>query len=52
MMKQGGGGFTQHRPYYSFFPPAMAQIEGANTVTMANCKSGEVAGHVDLNLKL
>ncbi|KAG8502528.1 hypothetical protein CXB51_000107 [Gossypium anomalum] len=52
IMKQGGGGFTQHRPYYSFFPPAMAQIEGANTVTMANCKSGEVAGHVDLNLKL
>ncbi|MBA0848786.1 hypothetical protein Goshw_007204 [Gossypium schwendimanii] len=52
IMKQGGGGFTQHRPYYSFFPPAMAQIEGANTVTTANCKSGEVAGHVDLNLKL
>ncbi|KAL4309850.1 hypothetical protein GQ457_01G004130 [Hibiscus cannabinus] len=41
------------RPYYSFFPaPAMAQIEGASAVTMANCKSGEVAGHVDLNLKL
>ncbi|KAB1670593.1 hypothetical protein ES319_1Z154300v1 [Gossypium barbadense] len=52
IMKQGGGGFTQHRPYYSFFPPAMAQIEGAKTVTTANCKSGEVAGHVDLNLKL
>ncbi|KAK8527464.1 hypothetical protein V6N13_085294 [Hibiscus sabdariffa] len=52
IMKQGGG-LNLQRPYYSFFPaPAMAQIERASAVTMANCKSAEVAGHVDLNLKL
>ncbi|KAK8532165.1 hypothetical protein V6N13_131499 [Hibiscus sabdariffa] len=37
-------------PYYSFFPPAMVQIEEATTLSMANC-NGEVE-HVDLNSKL
>ncbi|KAK8706242.1 hypothetical protein V6N13_049816 [Hibiscus sabdariffa] len=53
LMKQVGSGSNLQRPYYSFFPPpAMAEIEGASAATMANCKREEVAGHVDLNLKL
>ncbi|KAK8519970.1 hypothetical protein V6N12_003936 [Hibiscus sabdariffa] len=43
-------GATGTGPYYSFFPPAMVQIEQATTLSMANC-NGEVE-HVDLNLKL
>ncbi|KAE8702052.1 Actin cytoskeleton-regulatory complex protein pan1, putative isoform 2 [Hibiscus syriacus] len=39
-----------YRPYYSFIPPALVQIDRANTISMTNCKS-EV-GHADLDLKL
>ncbi|XVE50145.1 hypothetical protein DITRI_Ditri01bG0138300 [Diplodiscus trichospermus] len=49
---QGATGLNQYQPYYNFFPPAMVQMDRATTVTMANCKGGEVGGHVDLNLKL
>ncbi|XP_017979539.1 PREDICTED: uncharacterized protein LOC18594125 isoform X2 [Theobroma cacao] len=53
IIRQGGSGLRQYRPYYSFFPPAaMVQIDRATTITMANCNGGEVGGHVDLNLKL
>ncbi|XWS52144.1 hypothetical protein CRYUN_Cryun11dG0042000 [Craigia yunnanensis] len=53
IIRQGASGLNQYyRPYYSFFPPAMVQIDRATTITMANCKGGEVGGHVDLNLKL
>ncbi|XVF70102.1 hypothetical protein PTKIN_Ptkin11bG0135400 [Pterospermum kingtungense] len=53
IMRQGASGLNQYyRPYYSFFPPTMMQIDRATTITMANCKAGEVGGHVDLNLKL
>ncbi|XP_039048569.1 uncharacterized protein LOC120189328 [Hibiscus syriacus] len=41
-----------YRPYYSFLPPATVQIDRATTISMTNCKGGEVGGHVDLNLKL
>ncbi|OMO92396.1 hypothetical protein COLO4_17616 [Corchorus olitorius] len=52
IIRQGSAtGLNQYRPYYSFFPPAMAQIDRATTITMAKCSGGEV-GHVDLNLKL
>ncbi|XP_022717200.1 uncharacterized protein LOC111275875 [Durio zibethinus] len=51
IIRQGGSGLNQYRPYYSFFPPAMMQIDRATTITMTSCKGGEV-GHVDLNLKL
>ncbi|XP_038997787.1 uncharacterized protein LOC120122749 [Hibiscus syriacus] len=43
-------GSNEYRPYHSFFPPAMVQIEQATTLSLADC-NGEV-GHVDLNLKL
>ncbi|XVF04304.1 hypothetical protein REPUB_Repub05bG0070900 [Reevesia pubescens] len=52
IIRQGASSLNRYRPYYSFFPPAMVQIDRATTITMANCKGGEVGGHVDLNLKL
>ncbi|XVF18733.1 hypothetical protein REPUB_Repub11eG0048500 [Reevesia pubescens] len=52
IIRQGASGLNQYRPYYSFFPRAMVQFDQATTITMANCKGGEVGGHVDLNLKL
>ncbi|XWS10064.1 hypothetical protein CRYUN_Cryun39dG0043800 [Craigia yunnanensis] len=52
IIQQGATGLNQYRPYYSFFPPAMVQIDQATTITLANCKGGEVGGYVDLNLKL
>ncbi|XVF78714.1 hypothetical protein PTKIN_Ptkin14bG0157700 [Pterospermum kingtungense] len=53
IIRQGASGLNQsYRPYYSFFPPAMVQIDRASAITMAKCKGGEVGGHVDLNLKL
>ncbi|XVF18736.1 hypothetical protein REPUB_Repub11eG0048800 [Reevesia pubescens] len=52
IIRHGASGLNQYRPYYSFFPPAMVQFDRATTITMANCKGGEVGGHVDLNLKL
>ncbi|MBA0610004.1 hypothetical protein Godav_010906 [Gossypium davidsonii] len=53
IVRQGGAsGFNQsYRPYYSFLPPALVQIDQATTISMANCKGGEVE-HVDLDLKL
>ncbi|KAK8476418.1 hypothetical protein V6N13_136680 [Hibiscus sabdariffa] len=48
ILRQGGA--TGTGPYYSFFPPAMVQIEQATTLSMANC-NGKVE-HVDLKLKL
>ncbi|XVE80047.1 hypothetical protein DITRI_Ditri14bG0107800 [Diplodiscus trichospermus] len=52
-VRQGASGLNQYyRPYYTFFPPTMVQIDRATTISMANCKGGEVGGHVDLNLKL
>ncbi|GMJ11418.1 hypothetical protein HRI_004811000 [Hibiscus trionum] len=54
ILRQGatGTGYESNEclPYYSFFPPAMLQIDPAATLSMANC-NGEV-GHADLNLKL
>ncbi|XP_022734610.1 uncharacterized protein LOC111288110 [Durio zibethinus] len=50
-IRQGTIRLNQYRPYYSFFPQAMVQIDRATTITMINCKGGEV-GHIDLNLKL
>ncbi|XWS10956.1 hypothetical protein CRYUN_Cryun38cG0042800 [Craigia yunnanensis] len=52
IIQQGAIGSNQYRPYYSFFPPATVQIDRVTTITMADCKGGEVGGHVDLNLKL
>ncbi|PPR82682.1 hypothetical protein GOBAR_AA38033 [Gossypium barbadense] len=53
IVRQGGAtGFNQsYRPYYSFLPPALVQIDQATTISMANCKGGEVE-HVDLDLRL
>ncbi|KAK8506437.1 hypothetical protein V6N13_016367 [Hibiscus sabdariffa] len=52
IVRRGVGGVNQsYRPYYSFLPPAMVQIDRATTISMTNCKGGEV-GHVDLDLKL
>ncbi|GMI74166.1 hypothetical protein HRI_001085900 [Hibiscus trionum] len=53
IVRRGVGGVNQsYRPYYSFLPPAMVQIDRAATISMTNCKGGEVGGHVDLDLKL
>ncbi|KAE8672063.1 Actin cytoskeleton-regulatory complex protein pan1, putative isoform 2 [Hibiscus syriacus] len=53
IVRRGVGGVNQlYRPYYSFLPPAMVQIDRATTIYMTNCKGGEVGRQVDLNLKL
>lgn len=50
IIRPGQSQFNGQRPFYSFLPPAPAQIDQATT-TISNC-NGEEGESIDLNLKL